>query len=133
MFRPTLPCTPNGIFYKEQDLFPDGVSFVLFAPAETPADDLLQAKAFLRDTRDVVGIKVAKEADWIDQYRREFFCDPRVRDLKWYQVNDDNQLVRAAVRQGLSPADYVTTWVIPCSAYAESKNMSEFGSVIYTF
>lgn len=125
--------TYNGILFTEEICSSEGASFILFPEDTHTAEDIKNAKAQLRNDRDVVSITLATASDRDYFYKGEYFRDERVRSLKWYQIEQDEKLIRRERNKGTSPADFVTAFVIPFTKEVENRNFEKSGKSIYTF
>lgn len=128
-----LETTENGIGYTDEPVGSKGYGFILFPMPHHSAKDIEQAKAFLRGSRDVVTLRLATEDDRDDLYKKEYFRDARIRSLKWYEVEDEKTLIRSARLSGMSPQDFVSTYVLPFTEEVKKRNLARFGEKIYTF
>jgi hypothetical protein len=105
----------------------------LFPNESHSKEDIAKAKAWLRDNQDVVWLKVADDDDQDDLYKSEYFSDPRTRALKWYQIEQDDNLIRRERKKGTTPADFVTNFVLPFIKETEAKMLAEHGEKMYNF
>ncbi len=119
--------TKNGIEYT-YDLSVNGARYVLWPADKTTKEDIKEAKHWLRDNHDVVSIRIADEYDLDQRYNTDIFEDQRVRPLKWYQVNNDLDLIRKERKSGLSVADYITKNVLPFIAETEKRLVAKHGA-----
>lgn len=125
--------TPNGIEFSEELVSSEGAAFILY-PKETDTEEMIAAaKSYLKNARDVVSLRVASEEDLDDLYKSLYFRDPRTRELKWYQIEQEEKTIRQARKQGLTPEDFVTIHVLPYTQQVQARNEQRFGSSIYTF
>lgn len=129
----TLEKTSNGIEFTEQIESNRGASFILFPQKHHSKQDVENAKDEIRDNRDVVHIRTAKEKDRDDLYKSEYFRHPKVRPLKWYQIMQDSKIIRRERRKGTSIDDFVEKFVVHRTKLTEEKFRKKFGSKMYNF
>jgi hypothetical protein len=126
--------TTNGIAYTEEITSINGASFILFPDIHHTKDMVAQAKSEIRNSRDVVCIKVASDADRDELYRWDIFREPALRHLRWYEINaDDYTLIRAERLKGTSPEVFIEHFVLPCIADTVEHNLQRFGYKIFEF
>lgn len=117
--------TDNGVRFKWHLAGPGGTAFLLFPEAHHTQEDIQQAKAEIRHKRDAVSIRIADEDDRDDDYCSKIFADPRTKPLMWYEINADSKLIRKARKAGITPADYVSRYVLPCIRQTSEANNVE--------
>jgi hypothetical protein len=125
--------THNGILYTWELAGPQGASFILFPDEIHTKEDIDRAKAWLRDNQDVVWLKVANDDDRDDLYKSDYFRDPRTRPLKWYQIEQDEKLIRRERKKGTTPEEFVTLFVLPFVKETEIKMLEKHGENMYNF
>lgn len=128
-----IETTSNGIEYSWELAGSQGAAFILYPASEHSHDDIQKAKNELRDSRDVVSIRIASEQDLDARYKSAYFSDPRTRPLRWYQIEQDEKLIRNSRKEGISPTDFVTRFVLPRVEEVMRKNLAEFGEKIINF
>lgn len=128
-----LETTSNGVPYTWELAGSEGAAFILFPEPEHTKEQVNAAIAELRFQRDVVHLRLANDDDRDHLYRREIFRMPQVRPLRWYQVYETPELIRQHRRQGTTPADYVTQFVLPNIELATTINLEKYGDKIYSF
>lgn len=127
--------TSNGIPFTEEIYSSRGASFVLFpiTDKQSTSEEISKAKAEIRDQRDAVSIKVAGDSELDDLYKSAYFRDARVKPLRWYQIEQDERLIRAERKKGTTPTEFVDQFVIPFVAETEKKYRKKFGDKIETY
>jgi hypothetical protein len=127
-----LDKTSNGISFSEEIASINGASFLLF-PDEIHTKEMIdKAKKEIRDSRDVVSIRVANDRDRDEQYRWDIFKNPLVRKLRWYEINaDDYTLIRKERLNGTQTQDYIERYVLPCIADTVQTNFDRIGYKIF--
>lgn len=89
-----------------------------------------EAKKELRNTRDVVHIRLATSEDWDELFRTEIFRHPATKALRWYEINAPLDKIREQRMKGLTPAEYVEQFVLPFIAETKSANIARLGEDI---
>lgn len=127
--------TSNGIPFTEEIYSSRGASFVLFpiTDKQSTSEEISKAKAEIRDQRDAVSIKVAGDSELDDLYKSAYFRDARLKPLRWYQIEQDERLIRAERKKGTTPTEFVDQFVIPFVAETEKKYRKKFGDKIETY
>lgn len=123
--------TKNGIQYTWDIVSSEGASFILFPEPHHTKEDIKRAKSELRNSRDVVSLFIASEENRDYLYKSDIFQVPEVRKLKWYQVEQDEKLLRRERIKGTTPEEFVKTFVLPFIAETEAKFKAERGDRIY--
>lgn len=123
--------TESGMMYTWELAGPHGAAFILFPDYTDTKLDVDRAKRELRNSRDVTSIKTANDVDRDSEYKFEYFRDPRMRDLRWYQINQDEKLIRKERLAGTSPKDFVTNHVLPFTSRTEQEFLKKSGDSIY--
>lgn len=126
-----LEQTTNGIPFEENITSSHGAAFILYPQSNHTKEDIDQAKRELRDQRDVVSIRIADEDDQDYLYKSEVFRDPRTRKLKWYQIDQDDKLIRNERKAGTTPEEFVTKHVLPNVKKTEAAFKKQYGKSIY--
>jgi len=126
-----LDKTSNGIPFSEDISSIDGASFILFPKRTHSPEEIAFAKREIRVERDVVSLKVAKEEDKDEQYKSEIFSHPETRKLKWYQIEQDENLIRRERKKGTTPNLFVLRYVLPYIKRTEKKFKKEHGESMY--
>lgn len=124
--------TNNGIMYDEAGHSIHGVYLILFPKDKHTKEDTAKAKAELRHKFDVTGIKISDENDWDELYKINYFRDPRIRALKWYQIEQDENIIRRERKKGTSPKEFVEKFVLPFTKQTEKKMKEKSGNAIYS-
>lgn len=119
--------TSNGILYTWELAGPHGAAFLLFPDPHHTKQDIQKAKQELKDNQDVVAISVADDDDRDYIYKSKIFRDPRTKDLKWFEIQQDEKLIRTERRKGTTPEDFVTTHVLPFIEQVRKANFEKFG------
>lgn len=128
-----IETTSNGLEYTWELTGSQGAAFTLFPAAKHSKADVEAAKRELRDTRDVVSIRVANDDDLDQRYKSAYFADPRTRPLRWYEIQQDEKLIRKCRKEGLPPAEFVTIHVLPFIESVKAQNLTRFGERIFNF
>jgi hypothetical protein len=124
--------TTNNIKYSWTIANSNGASFILYPNSNHTKDDIKKAKSEIRHNQDVVSIKVADKYDIMELYKSDIFNDPRTKPLKWYQIQSDNDTLLKAIKEGITPKDYVTNIVLPNIKNTERKLLRFYGKSIYS-
>lgn len=122
--------TTNGIMFTESIISSQGASFILFPEKEHTKSEIEAAKREIHRDRDVVSLRIADEGDRDDIYKSQYFSDPRVRPLKWYQIEQDENLIRRERKKGTTPTEFVDKFVFPFIKETEKKYRSKYGDKI---
>ncbi|WP_199119908.1 hypothetical protein [Pedobacter sp. ASV28] len=125
--------TTNGIEFTENIVSSKGAEFVLFPTKAHTAEMIRAAKQELRNSRDVVRLRMATAADRDEMYRSEIFAHPATKAFKWYEINDDADLITRERKKGTPIIGYINTYVIPYAIEMRSKNLQKFGEKIINF
>lgn len=124
--------TKTGIKYHWEIVSSDGAGFILFpTPEQNTKEQIAQAKDEIRSNRDTVYIRLASEYDRDHLYKSEIFDEPEARSLHWYQINDDEELIRRERLKGTTPQEYVQLYVLPFIKETEEKRREALGDKIY--
>lgn len=123
--------TPNGVPFTEDTHGPHGAAFVVYPLPYHTEEDIKKAKQWLRNQKDVVSLKIASDYEWDDIYKSAYFRDPRVRPLKWYQIEQDEKLIRKERKKGTTPKEFVDKFVLPHIGRTEDRMRGEHGEKIY--
>lgn len=123
--------TKNGILYTWELASSEGASFILFPSATNTKEEIETAKNDIRNSQDVVWMKVANDDDRDYLYKSEIFRIPETRDLKWYQIAQDDKVLRKCRLQGLTPQQYVDKIVLPFIKETEAAFLETHGTKIY--
>lgn len=123
--------TSNGIMYTWELASSEGASFILFPEEGTSKEEIEKAKQYLKNNQDVVWLKVANEDDRDYLYKSDYFRDPRTRPLKWYQIEQDEKLIRRERKKGTTPTDFVTNFVLPFIKQTEENMLEQHGENMY--
>lgn len=124
--------TKNGIMYTWDIASSQGASFILFPESHHTQKQIKQAKAEIRNDHDVVSLKVADEDDRDYLYKGEIFRIPATRPLKWYQIEQDEKLLRKERKKGTTAQQFVDTFVLPFTKETEAKMLAKHGTKIYS-
>ena len=127
--------TSNGIPFTEEITSHKGASFVLFpiSDLQTTSKFIDKAKSEIRNDRDVVSMKVADDNDWDELYKTAYFRDRRTKSLKWYQIEQDEKLIRSERKKGTTPTEFVDKFVLPFTEETEAKFRNRHGDKIDRF
>jgi hypothetical protein len=123
--------TKNGIMYTWDIASSQGASFILFPESTHTQEQIRQAKAEIRNDHDVVSLKVADENDRDYLYKGEVFSIPETKPLKWYQIEQDERLLRRERKKGTTAQEFVNTYVLPFVKEIEAKLLLKHGDKIY--
>ncbi|MFA7307646.1 MAG: hypothetical protein WC026_13340 [Hyphomicrobium sp.] len=122
--------TSNGIQYT-YDLSSNGGHFTLFATANHTEKEILNAKNELKHERDVVSLKLATDEDFDDYFKLEYFRDARLRNLKWWQINQNEKLIRKERKKGTTPTQFVDNFVLPLVSQTEQFYREKHKGLIF--
>ena len=125
--------TSNGIPFTEDIVSSQGAAFVLFPTPQNTKEDIDKAKSEIRDQRDAVRISIANDEDLDDRYKSAYFRDPRTKELKWYQIEQDEKLIRRERKKGTTPTEFVDQFVLPFIKETEEKYRGKHGDKMYTY
>lgn len=123
--------TPNGIGYEEYIESVNGATIILYPEENHSKEDVSEAKKWLKDNLDVVSIRIADNWDLDNAYKKDIFRDPRTKKLKWYQIEQDEKLIRKERKKGTTPEEFVTKIVLPNVKKTESEMKKKYGKSIY--
>jgi hypothetical protein len=123
--------TSNGIPFDEFIASRDGASFILYPNSNHKKSDIEKAKEELKSQRDVIAIRVANDSDLDDLYKKAIFRDARTKPLKWYQIEQDEKLLREERKKGTTPEEFVTKIVLLRVKKTETANLKQYGKSIY--
>jgi hypothetical protein len=90
-----------------------------------------QAKRELRDTRDVVRLRIATDDDRDEDYRDEIFRNQATRHLKWFEIFDDKDVIRDSRQNGVSIEEFIEWHVLPFINQTKAMFIEKFGDKIY--
>lgn len=124
--------TGNGILYTWDLAGSAGAAFILFPDANHTKADIDTAKAWLRDNHDVVRLHVATDEDRDYLYKGEIFQQPETKPLKWYEIEQDEKIIRRERLKGTSAADFVKNIVLPNVQQTHDKLLAKHGDKIYS-
>ena len=122
-----LETTSNGVSYTYDIVSSQGASFILYPRLGHTDADMADAKREIRNSRDVVSIRVASEYDLDYLYKDAYFRDPRCRHLRWFEIEQDEKIIRKERKNGTSPSDFVTHFVLPFREKNRAKAIETFG------
>ncbi len=123
--------TKNGILYTWDISSSQGASFILFPEPHHTQEQIRQARQELRNDHDVVSLRVADENDRDYLYKGEIFRIPETRNLKWYQIEQNEKLIRRERIKGTTARAFVDTLVLPFIKETEERFKLKFGDKIY--
>lgn len=128
----THDVTSNGIPFTEEIVSHKGASFILFpiSDLQKTSKFIDKAKSEIRNQRDAVSIKVADDNDLDELYKTAYFRDPRTKALKWYQIEQDEKLIRSERKKGTTPTEFVDKFVLPFTKETEKKFRDRSGDKI---
>ncbi len=86
-----LETTTNGINFSDTLVSSEGAAFILYPSKEHTQEQINQAKRELRNSRDVVSLKIADCGDLDYLYKSEIFRHKDTRSLKWYEIEQDEK------------------------------------------
>ncbi len=122
--------TNNGIMYTWELAGSNGASFILFPNSDHTPEQIQAAKQELRDSRDVVALRVANDSDLDDQFITAIFRVPALKHLRWYEIDQDEKTVRKERLKGTSPFDYVQNIVLPNIEATKQRYIEKYGNKI---
>jgi len=123
--------TNNGICYTCELVSDQGAGFILFTNQDHTKEDIVLATEEIRNSRDVIWLRLATESHRDDMYKTAVFAEPGVRCLRWFEINADNKLIRQERLVGTTPAEYVDRWVLPQVEEVRARNWARFGKDMY--
>lgn len=109
-----------------------GANFILYPTSDHSPELIAQAKNNLRVNHDVVSVHVATAEDRDRLYKEEYFRAPRTVPLRWYQIEQDEKLIRRERLKGTTPTEFVERFVLPFIKQTEAKFLETYGEHIYT-
>lgn len=125
--------TQNGIEYTEEIISCNGAAFILY-PSRSHSPEMVKAAiAEIRSARDVVRIRIATEEDRDYLYCSEIFRHPECAELKWYEINQDEKLIRSERQKGTTVAKFVRCFVIPWVQETRERNLKKYGDKIIDY
>lgn len=124
--------TSNGIKYNWELSGPNGAAFTLF-PNNNTIEQIAAAKRELRNDNDVVRLSIADDNDLDYMFKSDYFRHPATRSLKWWQIEQDEKLIRKQRKAGLTPDQFVERFVLPFTKEVEARNLAQFGISMYDF
>lgn len=119
--------TENGMLYTWELAGPNGASFILYPDQRHTKEDIDKAKALLRHNQDVVSLSIADDNDRDELFKADYFRDQRTRQLKWWQIEQDDKLIRKERKKGTTPTEFVTNFVLPFIKETEAKMLADHG------
>lgn len=123
--------TTTGMKFTSYLMGSNGAGFILFPDPQHNSQQITAAIAELRNTRDLIRVRIASEDDRDMMYLREIYRQPEVRPLRWYQINTDPKLIRRERLKGTSAAEYVKNNVLPFVKETEANYLQLFGEQLY--
>jgi len=108
-----------------------GASFILYPTDAHTTKEVKEAKQELRDSRDVVSIRVASTHDLVDRFNDAIFSHPDTKKLKWYEINNEFDVLRKAMKKGITTDDYVKNDVLPNVKVTKKMYLAKHGKSIY--
>lgn len=126
-----LEQTFNGIDYTADIVSARGSSIVLYPEPKHTKEQIKAAKSWLRGERDIVSIRIADEADRDNLYKTQYFRHPKVKPLKWYEINTDEATIRRERRRHTSIDTFVEAYVLPLVEQTHQHNLNLYGDSIY--
>lgn len=125
-----LEFTDKGVAYTWSLAGPNGAFFIVFPDSSLNEEDIKEAISYLHDSRDVVSIRIATDADRDELFKAGYFRDSRCRPLRWYEIEQDPVLIRTAREAKMTPEDFVSKYVIPRVNEVRNRNIAKFGKDI---
>jgi len=122
--------TTNGIKYTEDIVSSQGAAFILYPDANHTSEDVKNAKDEIRRNRDVVYMRVASEYDRNEAYKAEVFRIPATRPLKWYEIEQDEDVLQRERLKGTTPEEFVNKFVLPYVEQTKAKYLAKYGDRI---
>lgn len=123
--------TSNGIPFTDSQSGIHGSAFILYPEPHHTKADIEKAKSEIKHQRDVVSIKVASDDDRDYNFKGAYFLDPRISDWKWYQIEQDDYIIRKGRKEGLTPSQFVDKYVLPFKKETEQKYKKQYGEHIH--
>lgn len=125
-----METTPSGIKYN-YTIGSQGGYFIVYPNEKQTNEEVKKAVDYIKENRDVVSIRVAILSDKINLFTDILFKHPKTIALKWYQINQDEKLIKKAVLKGWDIDYYIDTYVLPLIEQTEKENLNNFGNRIY--
>ena len=122
--------TSNAIAYTWELAGSEGASFILYPNKDHTQKQIADAKRELRNQRDVVHMKIASEEDRDYLYKSAIFRVPSTSKLKWYEIEQDEKIIRQERLKGTSPLEYVKKIVRPNIKKTTEDMIKKFGEKI---
>lgn len=123
--------TKNGILYTWELCSSEGASFILFPSPENTQEEINAAKLEIKSDHDCVWLRVANDDDRDYLYKTAIFREPDTKPLPWYQINQDETLIRKERIKGTAPADFVKRFILPFIKETEQLFLQKHGETIY--
>lgn len=123
--------TKNGIPFTEHIGSPRGADFVLFTNDSHTKEDVATAKAQIRAQRDALTVKVASLFDRVDDYKSRIFSLECCKPLKWYQIEQDEDLLKSEFLNDCTPQQFADKHIIGKAKATERKYLKLYGNSIY--
>lgn len=121
-----LDQTSNGVPFRSHVVNQWGDEFILFPNAEHSPSDIKNAIAELRDNRDAVSIRVARDEDLDNLFVDQVFRHPEVKPLKWFEVYQDYQVIRTQRQKGMTAEEFVNVYVLPNVEQTREANLKKW-------
>lgn len=122
--------TTNGILYTWELAGSAGAAFIIYPEVGHTKKDIAAAKAELRAQHDVVSLHQATPEDWDRLYKGEIFRQPETKPLKWYEIEQDDEVIRRERLKGTTPANFVKDIVLPNIAVTTEKYVKRYGKLL---
>ena len=112
--------TKNAVAFTWSLCGPGGAAFVLYPNENQGKAEIKKAINDLRNSRDVVSLRIADKNDRFELYRAAIFCDELTRHLKYYEF--DEPAIKKAYRENLTPREAVEKYILPNSKNLNNEN-----------
>lgn len=119
--------TTNGIKFHEEITSVNGATFTLFPDKHHTTEDIKKAKAEIRRNRDVVSMGIADAYDRDELYKSEIFQHPATKPLRWYEIEQDKEILRRERNRGTTPDEFVKNIVLPNVEKTRQKYFDRYG------
>ena len=125
-----LERTKNGLLYSWDLVSSEGAAFILYPTPSHSQAEINAAEREIRHTQDVVRIHVANEDDRDYLYKTYIFEQPETKPLKWYEIEQDPEILRRERVKGTTPEAYVKNIVLPNVDATREKYIRRYGNYI---
>ena len=75
-------------------------------------------------------MRVANDSDLDQHFIKNVFRVPATKSLRWYEIEQDEAIVRAERKKGTNPFQYVQNIVLPNKEATKQKYIAKYGESI---